>query len=69
MIHAYKDYIYTKLLTKFSLNVGGWGVQQEKEYKEVFEVFQEKNNEKAQLTATLVEVVKNPFDFYPYLHH
>ncbi|KAK6137969.1 hypothetical protein DH2020_028287 [Rehmannia glutinosa] len=31
--------------------------KKEKEYKEAMEVFQEKNNEKAQLTTTLVELV------------
>lgn len=34
-----------------------WGAgKQEKEYKEALESFNEKNNEKAQLTATLMEV-------------
>ncbi|KAL8533264.1 hypothetical protein ACS0TY_009595 [Phlomoides rotata] len=32
-------------------------IGQEKEYKEAMEAFQEKNNEKAQLTSTLVELV------------
>ncbi|XP_076943958.1 uncharacterized protein LOC143614391 [Bidens hawaiensis] len=32
--------------------------KKEKEYKETFEAFQQKNNEKNQLTATLLELVK-----------
>ncbi|OIT30372.1 PREDICTED: uncharacterized protein LOC109210092 [Nicotiana attenuata] len=32
--------------------------KKEKEYREVLEVFNEKNNEKTQLTSTLVELVK-----------
>ncbi|GFP88813.1 hypothetical protein PHJA_001025000 [Phtheirospermum japonicum] len=31
--------------------------KKEKEYKEAMDAFQEKNNEKAQLTSTLVEMV------------
>lgn len=32
--------------------------KKEKEYREVLEAFNEKNNEKTQLTSTLVELVK-----------
>ncbi|PIN18444.1 hypothetical protein CDL12_08881 [Handroanthus impetiginosus] len=38
-------------------------IAQEKEYKEAMEAYQEKNNEKAQLTSTLVELVNESEKF------
>lgn len=48
--------MYYEILNVYKLKLNLHKNGQEKEYREAMELFQEKNNERAQLTTTLVEV-------------